>query len=224
MKQILTSLLLSLVSLCSAQIKTSSIPMNENGNKSFYFEDKQDIFQKTKLENLQTSLDTLHFRLSTENQAIDIWTNDYNVFYGSLTHFTFSYTLPKNKKSIQKQDRLFSIKSTIDTSTAKHIYNLFNEKSIFNLPSEEQINGWNLGTDGSVFAIEYSTKTNYSFKNYWTPSHYRNKLIEAMLIDDLTKEISNVLQIKQSFDNFINSLPLGCYQKGSMHIICRTKK
>ena len=165
----------------------------------------------------------MHFRLSTENQAIDIWTNDYTVFYGSLTNFTTDYDPKRYEKDKPKPDKFFSIKSPIETLKAKQVYDLFNEQSIFDIPSGNKINGWDLGTDGEEFIIEHSTKTNYSFKEYWTPSVYRNKLKEAMLIDNLTKEISTILQMRQSFNEFIDHLPYGCYHRGSMFITCRTK-
>ncbi|MDP1817386.1 MAG: hypothetical protein Q8K92_23210 [Leadbetterella sp.] len=207
----------------NGQTKNMSIPTNENGEISFWFKYQQDNFQKANLENLQTNFDSLHFRLSTQHQAIDIWTNDNEVFYGSLTSFTTEYDQEKHKKDNPKPDKFYSMKSSIDPLTAKKIYELINKQSIFNIPSGEKINGWNLGSDGEEFIIEHSTKTNYSFKEYWTPSFHRNKLKEAMVIDNLTKEISIILQMGQSFKKFIDSLPYGCYHSGSMVIICRTK-
>jgi hypothetical protein len=215
--------LLTFGHFCNGQTKNSSIPTFNNGEVSFWFKYQQDNFQKSKLENLQTNVDSLHFRLSTQHQAIDIWTNDNIIFYGSLTSFTTDYDPEKHKKDNPKPDKFYSIKSSIDTFTAKKIYDLFNEQSIFDIPSGEKINGWNLGTDGEEFIIEHSTKTNYSFKEYWTPSVHRNKLKEAMLIDNLTKEISTILQMRQSFNKFIDSLPYGCYHTGSMTVACRTK-
>ena len=224
MKLITTlSLLLSIGHFCNGQVKELSIPTYNDGQKTFWYKYQQDNFQNAKLKNLLTTVDTLHFRLSTQHQAIDIWTNDFNIFYGTLANFTTNHDPEKYKKNNPKPDKFFSIKLPIDTLTAKRIYNLFKEKSIFDIPTRDKIKGWNLGTDGEEFIIEYSTKTTYSFKEYWTPSIHKDKLNEAMLIDNLTKEISIILQLRQAFDTFINSLPYGCYHSGSMIIVCRTK-
>ena len=195
------------------QSKDVSIPINNKIDTSYWYEVQQNKYSKAGLPNLINSSDTLHIRFSNEVQAIDVWTNDFKTFYGTFTNFTTS----------TGQEIFFSDKSYLDTGIAKLVYKIFIELSIFNIPTIQKIPKWEQGFDGKEFIIEYSTPKIYSFKEYWSPSYFKNKIKMAATIDSLTHRLEETLQMQQSFGKFITMLPSGCYHGGSILIECTEK-
>src|SRR5580698_7442141 len=147
------------IQFCSGQQKFVSIP----GNTFLWQQWQEQKFQKAGLPNLETSTDSLHFRFSTDNQAIDVWTTDYQTFHGTFADFTTSYD-PDTTKKTPEPEEFFSKKTNMDTGFSKRIYNLFKSLSIFSIPIEDSIPGWMIGREGEEYVIEYSTPTTYSVK------------------------------------------------------------
>jgi hypothetical protein len=218
-----TLLFLLTVQTTFGQTKNISIPTYKNGDTSLWFKWQQEKYAKVGLPNLTNSYDSLHFRFSTETQAIDIWTADFKTFNGTFANFTTSSDPNKYKKENPPADKFYSNKDKLDTATARQVYNIFNELSIFSIPTGDSIEGWHLGNDGDEYLIEYSTPTNYSFKEYWTPSYYKDKIIEAASIDSLAKQLETTLQMQKAFGLFLNTLPIGCYFSGSFFVTCTQK-
>jgi hypothetical protein len=220
----LTILIFLSVTTCFGQTKSISIPICNDGDTSLWFKWQQEKFSQVGLLNLLTSNDSLHFRFSTETQSIDIWTNDFNIFYGIFANFTTSYDPDKYKKENPPLDEFYSNKSELDTITARQVYIIFSELSIFDIPADDSLQGWYTGHDGDEYLIEYSTTYNYSFKKYWTPSAYKEKIKEAASIDSLVKQLETRLKMQKSFWTFIDTLPLGCYHTGSIEVTCKSKQ
>jgi hypothetical protein len=164
------------------------------------------------LPDLTKSRDSLHFRLWTNSQAIDIWTNDYKIFNGMLSNHTKSETT----------DKFYSNKTPINPATAKEIYKLFKAKLIFQIPTDGKIKGWSPVSDGEAILVEYSTKEFYSFKEYDTPSMFKN-IKEAVTLDKLEKELEAILNMNKSWGTFLNGLPKGCYRV-SQYVACNDKE
>lgn len=220
---ILISISLLVGQLSCEQGKHVFIPLSGSGDTTLWFKWQQESFIKTGLPNLISSNDKLHFRFSTETQAIDIWTKDFKVFYGTLANFTTTYDENKYKEN-SKPELFYSNKSQLDTTVAKQVYNLFQKLSIFSIPTDNKIKGWSLGDDGNEYLIEYSTPKDYTFKEYWTPSYYKDRIKEAATIDSLANELEMILQMKKSFSAFIHMLPYGSYHAGSMFVITTSDK
>ena len=222
MKQIIYILtFLSFVQLCSGQEKSFYVKTYGNEDTTLWFKWQQEKFEKAGLKNLAETTDTLHFRFSSEIQAIEIWTTDFLTFSGKQTNFTTSYN-PNGRK--RKKERFFSKTSLIDTATAMKVYNLFIEKSIFEIAPQDSIKDWSSGKDGVTYFIEYSTSNIYSFKDYWSPETFKNKIKAAKNIYEITQKLEELLNLKQSFGHFINSLPNGAYRGGGIEIIMNSKK
>ena len=51
----------------------------------------------------------------------------------------------------------------------------------------------------------------------------KDKLKEAALIFNVENQLEVKLQMRKSFEAFIDSLPLGCYQTGSITMVCKQK-
>jgi len=225
MKQIIYILtFLNFGQLCYGQVKSFYVPTYGNIDTTLWFKWQQEKFEKAGLKNLTQTTDTLHFRFSSETQAIDIWTTNFLTFSGTLMNFTTSYDPDAHKRKKQKEDKFFSDSKTLDTSTARQVYELFMEKSIFEIPPQDSINNWTNGKDGITYFIEYSTNNKYSFKDYWTPSIFKDKVYEAKRLTELTEKLEILLNLRQSFGQFINLLPYGAYRAGGISIITTSKR
>ena len=121
---------------------------------------------------LPSSSDAMHFRLWTEVQAVDIWTNDFITYHGILSNFTSMY---RENDDWHEKDSFISEQAMLDTGIAKRVYGLFSENHILDMPEQDSIAGWRWGNDGETFVMEYATLSHYSLKEYW------NKLIQNFI-------------------------------------------
>ena len=200
--------------LCYGQNKKSYLPLYANGDTILWFKLQQEKLHKAGLKDLTKTKEKLHFRLSSETQAIDIWTTDQMIFWGTLTNFTTSYNTQNHQRKRPNKEKFFSTVTKLDTSNARRIYDLFMKKSIFDIPPQDSIKDWTGGLDGTTYFIEQSTSDHYSFKEYWTPDLFKDKVDEAKRINELTLDLEVLLNLTQSFDQFIHSLPYGTYNAG----------
>ncbi len=219
------ALLLAVNPFCFGQAKSLEITKYPDGDTNFWYKWQQPKFNEIGLADLTKSTDTLHFRFSTETQVIDVWTRDYKSFAGTFANYTTKYHEQKVRnggygREKTKPNKFYSEKSPMDSATARKIYNLFTSLSVFNIPCDDSIEGWSSGNDGTTYFIENSTPTKYSFRTYWSPHSYRNKIKEALIIDSLAKQLEAILDMQAPFGTFIQSLPRGCYHAGSMMITC----
>ena len=200
-----------------AQTKTCSIPVYGKNDTTLWYTWRKTDAKQMGLADLTKSQDSLHFRFWTETQAIEIWTNDFKTYNGLLSNHT---------EKIEKDDKprkFYSNKTAIDTATARKVYNLFADNLIFQIPDDKDIKGWDQGFDGEELLMEYSTKTTYSFKRYWTPSAFK-ELKEAVVIEKSTKDLEVILDMEKSWSAFLSELPEGCYRAGEMTMTCTDKK
>lgn len=208
---------------CFGQTKNISIPTYKSGDTSFWYKWQKEKFAKIGLVDLITLKDGMHFRLSTETQAVEIWTADFRTFYGTFANYTTTYDPDKYERKKPKPEKFYSNKTELDTATSRRVYYIFMSLSIFSIPTQDSIPGWYSGNDGIEYLIEFSTPAEYSFKGYWTPSAYKDKIKEAALIDSLTNQLETTLQMQQSFSTFIDSLPFGSYNAGGISIVTTLK-
>jgi hypothetical protein len=197
MRQLSTTIIFLLSFFISVgQNKTVSVPLDFNGDTTHWYKWIQKYTSKNGLEDLSKNTDSLHFRISTMSQAIDIWTNDYKTFRGKVTVFIKC----TNSKQLETYK---TISINVDTLIARKIYNLANDNSIFTVPTDNKISGWSQGFDGIEVLIEYSTHNFYSFKQYWTPSVFKD-IKEAQAIDTTQRGawqlVSNLHLLKYRLD------------------------
>ena len=131
--------------------------MYKVGDTSLWYKWEQRDFREGGLPDLTQSKDSLHFRFSTETQAIDIWTNDFKTFNGTFMNHTTSE--PCDDCLIKGKSKFYSNKYNLDTAKARMAYDLFDKLSIFDIPTQDSIKGWDQGNDGEEFLIEHSTPT-----------------------------------------------------------------
>jgi hypothetical protein len=199
--------------------KTINVPRYKNGDTTLWYKWQHERDDKLKLTHLISSTDNFHFRLWTDGQAIDIWTDDNKTFFGLLTNFTDSYEPYDMKKQKSKPSTTFANQVQLDTSLARQSYNLI--KVISSIPSQDSIKGWGLGFDGISYLFETSTPSYYSFKSYWTPNAQDTNLVEAKQIQKFVDEIYVLLNLRNEYDKFFATLKPGSYT--SDHFIITTK-
>jgi hypothetical protein len=113
----------------------------------------------------------------------------------------------------------------LTTATTQQIYELINNYKIIELPTDKQINGWHMGLDGITYMIETANKTNFSCKTYWTPTHDKDKLIEAKQLVDFLNKINSIEELNSIGKRFMARQPFSTWYNfiGSAIIVSKIK-
>jgi len=192
------------------QNKSFKTPKYLNGkpilkDSVIYYSDK-----KLRIFDMTDGSDSFHIRFSTKTETLDIWTYDYQSFFGKLLLSVKAHNI--------NPDKFYSEVISVDTSTAKKIYNLFQEYSILEIPTQDSIKGWLMVLDGDLYTIEYSMPRIYRLKTYWTPSELDNTK-EAKAITNLIAHLYKIIpSVNKS--GFVCSLPPGQYEMGNYLTRC----
>ena len=211
-KNLIVIILFWLTCLSSfGQLRVHKIPTDGSNTAGWYRQQKG-------LPDLRRSSDSLHFRFSISTQDIDIWTNDYKTFYGTFANSTTGGAC--NNCLIKEKDKYYSLKSDLDPETARYVYELFSQLSIFDIPTMDSIKGWHHGCDGEGILIEHSTAGHYCSKVYWSPDGFKETIKEAAVIDTLVHQLRTKLDMYASQHAFLELLPPGCYSCGGFAIWC----
>ena len=201
--------------------KKIEIPLYANKDTSLWYKNYSKLQKELKFTNLIESTDTFRFRFWTHNQALVVWSNDKNKYFASVTSFAQRYDKKLLKKNSYVIDKVFFKTKTLDSLTAKNIFQQIESLKILGIPTDEKIKGWNQGLDGVEYLIETSDIKNYSFKEYWAPYIFADKLNEAKRIQQFVNYIFNDLKIREYYDKL--KLPNGTYlTNGTQGITIRT--
>lgn len=122
---------------------------------------------------------------------------------------TVTFLLRQYKKN--KEGRLYFKRSSLTDQGTDAIFDLVTKYKIIELPTHKLINGWNGGLDGITYIIEHSDKDSYSFKNYWTPTHYEDKLAEARQLVDFVDNINKIEELETLGKGFMNRQPFSSW-------------
>lgn len=129
--------------LCSffaqAQTKHISIPISAKGDTTLWYKWHQSDMRRAKLADLSNATESLHFRFSTEIQSVDIIKDATGTFHGTLASFTTGRDERLYNTKKQRPAKFYSTQAKIDTATARQVYNLFQQLSIFNIPTDDSI-------------------------------------------------------------------------------------
>jgi hypothetical protein len=197
------------------QPKDLSIPKYKTGELTFWYKWENERIEKLKLPDLKLTSDSIYFRLSTDNQIIDIHSRDGNTFDGQMVIYTTSYDQEQKKKS-----KYYSSRQTLSADTLRQIIDLFKKLGVNDIPTDSEIEGWRPGTDGKTYIFQFATRDKYSFKTYWTPDSF-DSLKEAITINRFVTQIESILTLDKRTQNFFETLPKdNCYRFGSMSIRC----
>lgn len=202
------------------QAKKISIPININGDTSFYFKPTIKKSKLLKLQDLSKAKDSFSMRIWTEKQCIDIVNNNSKIV---ATIYFFASPRPEDSTNTIVFNR-----KTIKPKQTQRLLFLIDSFSIANIKSDNKIDCW--GTrkgqphikrgcnDGVSYKIETSDINEYHFKTYECPDSW--DCAEAQQIAAFIKAIELLLDTEKQFEKFINKLPSGCYNTGSYYNIC----
>ncbi len=190
-----------------AQGKKLSFSGYSNPDSSFWYARVyKESLKKSNLTDLTKSKDAFHLRIVfTEIQMLDIWTNDFKTFNGRIINWA--------QTSGQTPEKFFSEIVPLSGEQAQSVYNLFTDSGISKIPTASQVKGWDDGLDGSEYTIEYSTRNEYSFKEYWTPKAFP-KVDQAVAINTFVTKLDKQLKIRYSWNAFIRTLPRYSFYSG----------
>jgi hypothetical protein len=171
-----------------------------SGDTTYWYNYQKHENKKIGLEELSKCQFPFALRITSLNTVTNIWTEDGKKFNGSEIFFTSTF------EDNPENSRYFYKKEIIGEDTAQQIKQLFEKYKIFEIPSQDSIQGWGNGLDGTIYLIEYSTPKSYSFKSYWTPTNFPS-IPEAVSISNFVKNIEDLLMQNQKLEDFIMSLP-----------------
>lgn len=164
------------------------------------------------LKPLNYTSDTFYFRFWRVNQAIDIWTTDYENFGGIVTSFYEKYKeLKIGESAIDREVKTVKRQSVIDSRLAKQVYNLIDSCKLTEIRSDADIFEWRKGLDGFSYEIELSTTKNYLFNTYWSPNHQNDSIVEARAMVSFDNRLKELLNLKEIEKEFNEKLPAGSY-------------
>lgn len=221
MRTLLIIIILIFSTTLFGQTKTLTNVTYAKGDTSFSFKYQNIVITKLFLSRLDTSASPFHFRVWKTNQVLDIWQTGDSLYAGQLTSWVTEQTPTKENPTY----RILIDKRSLSTDTTKNIISFIETSQIMKLPTDDSIKGWKNGLDGITYIIEFSTKTTYSFKTYWTPKAQDTTLAEAKYLQTFVDNIFDLSNGKTVWKQFERNIPYECYGVGGT-IRCKvlTKK
>ena len=213
MKKIaLKILLLIYTNLLFSQSKSEELNLTKDSDTVYWNKYKNELIQKHNLEDILNKKDELIFKFWSFGTCIEITKND-NLVSGNITYFVDEVD-EFSRKTFKKT---FNLKS----EDSKRIIKLIDSSEINKIASDKFIKGWQHGFDGIEYILEYKTKTEYSFKNYWTPNSQDN-LEEAKKIQNFVNELYLICDSENLSKQFAKEIPFRSYSyNGGSAVVSR---
>lgn len=217
------TVLLALVLGCQAshafgQARVSQLPKEQASDTvSFWYSWTKEKEQQLGLEPLHESSRPFYFRITNGGLILDIWQTD-SLFEGRLTRW-----VKDADEELRPFERFYCQKYILGTDQATAVGQFVKTVGILQLPSEENIVGWQQGLDGEEIIIQHSTATGHYLKNYWTPSA-QHGLTEAVLVQQVYTKVlalANAATVQQAFEA---SIPFRCYTTDNGSVTCRVTR
>lgn len=200
MKIQLTILILTLTTLTTVgQVRT----LTSDSDTVFWSKYYKSLRSEIGLEQTDKIQTDFYFRFWDGIKVIELRRVD-NKLFGTATFLVRQY-------KINKEGRLYFKKSALTGQTAGAIFDLVTQYKILELPTDKQIKNWDGGLDGITYIIEHADNDSYSFKNYWTPTYYQDKLVEAKQLVDFVDKLNNIDELKILGKKFMDRQPFSSW-------------
>jgi hypothetical protein len=186
------------------------------GDTTFWNKYQNEIAKKLSLPSLAINQAIEHFRIWTSNQILEIWQDKNGVASGMLTTWADEYISYNEEQT----NRTFSKSSLLSSDTARLLREYFLASGIRQLPTQDSIQGWEQGLDGTEYLIEYATNSYYSFKSYWSPKS-QDSLKEALLVQCFIDSSFNLANSKTILKQFSKEVPFESYHNGGPSVTAR---
>lgn len=213
MKKITLKILLLIYSnFLFSQSKVEELNLTKDSDTIYWNKYKNELIKKHNFEDITSKKEEIVFKFWSFGTCIEITKND-TLINGNLTYFVDEVD-EFSKKDFKKT---FNLKS----ETTKEIINLIEKTEINKIASDKFIKGWQHGFDGIEYIFEYKTKTEYSFKNYWTPNSQEN-LEEAKRIQKFVDELYRICDSENLSKEFKKEIPFRSYSyNGGSMVVSR---
>ncbi len=189
--------------------------LSTDSDTVFWFSYYKTVREKIGLEATDKIDSKFYFRFWDGSKVIELRQGDAKI------EGTVTFLLQQYKSN--KEGRLYFKKTILTDKTAKSIYELLNKHKIIELPTDKQIKGWDDGLDGIIYITEYTDQESYSFKNYWTPTHYQDKLTEAKELVDFINQLNEIQELVIIRKKFMERQPFSSWYNfiGSATIVSK---
>ena len=172
------------------------IEIPESAIDSLRFNNVKEGLSKFNFDDLTTTNDSLRIRIWMRHHIVDLkYDDDISV---QLTGWIYPY-LSKGKPFIHTR--------TFDFATCKTLYDSLIFYNVADLEDEQFI-----GIDGTNYMFEISTRNEYRFYSYWSPTLTRSPNSRNAV--KLLNSIHNILNLNKSEYAFTSILEPGIYQWG----------
>lgn len=171
------------------------------------------IFKQAGVTPIKSTDNESTFRFWDGKKLIEIRDSKDSVT-ATITFFVKEYVEKTNKErkdKKRKEDRLYFRSWRLAAETTTKLKNSIQINRVNEIPTYRQIIGWDSGHDGRTFIVEYANKEMVSYKSYWSPDIYKNKLKEAMQLTSFIETINEIDEINIIQQKFMNMQPFGTW-------------
>jgi hypothetical protein len=218
MKKLLTMSLLILSTLIAVGQQKF---LTTDSDTSFWYRYYKPISVEIGLEPTETIQSEFYFRFWDGDKVIELRQVN-NKLIGTSIFLIRQYI----KNSKREEGRLYFRKYDLTEQTTQVIFELATIHKIIELPTDKLIHGWEGGLDGVTYITEHSDKDRYSFKNYWTPTLYQDKLKEAGQLVDFLVKLNGIGELKMLDRKFMDRQPFSSWYGsiGGSTVFSKTRK
>lgn len=191
--------------------------LSADSDTVFWYKYYAGIKNQIGLEPIDKVPDDFYFRLWTGVNVIELRRSD-----GKITG-DVTFLLQEYKE--RKVGKIYFKETPLTKETTEQIYDLINKYNILVLPTDKKIDGWETGFDGITYLIETADKTSFSCKTYWTPKHYKDKLVEAKRLVDFLDGINSIEELNSIGKRFMERQPFSNWYNfiGSATIVSKIR-
>jgi hypothetical protein len=163
----------------------------------------KNLRNKIGLEPIQTINSDFYFSFWDGIKVIELRQID-GKMKGTVTFFLQQY---KRKK----EGRIYFTKTALMDKTTDSIHELVTKFKIIEIPTDNQIKGWGGGLDGITYVSEFCDNKYYSFKTYWTPDEFQDKLSEARQLIAFIAQLDKIKEINEIGKKFMYLQPFSSW-------------
>ena len=177
--------------------------LSTDSDTIFWHQYYDEIKNQIGLEPIDKVQGDFYFRLWTGVDVIELRK------VGSTIIADVTFLVQEYKED--EEGKIYFKKTQITPATGVKIYDLISLYKVITLPTDKLIKGWGSGLDGITYFIETADERSYACKAYWTPTLYKDKLVEAKQLVDFLDEIDRIEELNLIGKAFIEQQPFSTW-------------
>jgi len=195
-----TIMLLTIITLTS--VGQDKI-LTHDSDTVFVFDWYNEILSHVGLKAIDKVESAYCFRIWDGLSTIEIKQQD-SKLVGAVTYMVQQY---KDKK----EGRIYYRTYLLSDKTTEGIYRLINKYKLTELPTHRKISNWESGFDGITYITEFCDSRSYAFKTYWTPTYYKDEILEAREFLAFLSELNSIDELNLLGKKFWERQPFSRY-------------